>query len=539
MNLQIVSDDDVRKDACRQRVVTTYLHPFTTSELGREPHNVSHQNCRHSVIDAMKRRHYKLDLPYPSTRGLTELNKALTWLKKLCRQQGIYPGSIERWSPEQVVATRAPAKKATYARAFRSLEQDEISTKDAFVKAFIKHEKGPQLVTEFDGEAHKPSRLIQHRDERFCAQLATFLAPLEHELYKLEYHGTRIYGKSLNQYQTADEIVKADDTASRYFMLDHSAFDSHISGELLNLEHQLYLWVFQNDPELKQMLDLQTNNRVYLTGGFRFDTIDLDAAIRKWVIFTKDDSYTFKKDTPERLTYLIREYIEDGDTPRKWPGRMSGDFNTGLGNSIINSLVLYAFGARNLLNNNPCFRFCVNGDDCWGTIPLDFTMPSYEQFREWGMTTKLEGEALSPEGVQYCQARPVLTSHGWMMVRDFRRVLNRLPYTIRRYSGKAWDAYARGVADCELALGLGIPVLDAIARSLDKQFADVKAPLVDRSDEYSYILARQVKDNRTITSAARISYALAFDITPQEQEILEARILQHNWRISPADRDGP
>lgn len=527
------------KPACKQRVVTEYLNPLTSSLWDNDPHNVSHQNCRHSAIDAVKRRHYKKDLPRPSQLGRQELERAFCWLKRECRKLGLFPGNVTPWTPEEVVETRAPAKKATYQRAFDSLLVHPVNKKDSYVQAFIKHEKGPAYQNNHDPTQHKPSRLIQHRHERYCARLAQFLGPVEHALYQLRWHGTAIFGKSLNQYQTADEIVGANQPGTRYFMLDHSSFDAHVSGHLLELEHRLYLWLYKNDRDLMQLLDWQKTNRVHLVGGLRFDTMDIQKLLRKWV-YTRRGVEIIRPKCPPRTRAIIQRYFANPeDAEFTWPGRMSGDFNTGLGNSIINCLVLYAFAYRNGLHRDPRYRFCVNGDDCWGTIPLSFKMPDYTQFQDWGMTTKLEGEAYYPEGVKYCQAAPVRTSEGWMMVRDYRRVLNRLPYTIRRYTGKAWDEYARGVADCEIALGLGIPILDSIARSLDDQFADVRRRIIDRGDEYGYAMAMKAKRNRVMTEEVRTSYALAYDISPDDQIAIERMILKHQWRIPSAVRDGP
>lgn len=445
-------------------------------------------------MDAIERRHYKVGMPYPTEAGLEELEIAFKWLKKVCRRNGLYPGSLEPWTPEKVIETRCPAKRRIYSKAFERLQDRGSRKQDAYNHAFVKHEKGPVNI--------KPPRLVQHPSPENCAELAQYLAPLEHSLYQLKWHGVPLFGKGLNQRQTAQAIVDVQSQGSKYFMLDHSSFDAHVSGPLLSLEHRFYLWLYKGDARLQRLLSYQTCNRVFFPDGLRLRT-------------------------PRDLWGRGRDH--DVLLQREWPGRMSGCFNTGLGNSVINTLVLYAFGLRNGLAHAPNFGFCVNGDDCWGIVPADFKMPSYEQFKDWGMSTKLEGVGYIPEEVAFCQARPVELSDGWMMVRDFRRVLNRIPYTIREYAGKAWDGYAKGIADCEMALGRGVPILHSIATSLSQQFKDAKT-LVHPSDEREYSYAQKMLSDRHIDDRARASYSVAWNVSIAEQLALEEAIGRHQWR---------
>jgi hypothetical protein len=179
---------------------------------------------------------------------------------------------------------------------------------------------------------------------------------------------------------------------------------------------------------------------------------------------------------------------------------------------------------------DPNFQFQVDGDDSWMLYRRDLPHPTPAEFAPFGMTTKIEAVGLYPEDVGFCQAKPVILEDGPMMCRDYRRVLARLPYTIQRYSGVAWLKYAKGVAECELALGKGVPVLDAIQESLRAQTADCKQVLRPRCEEYQYAAASRVcNPTRQITAEARLSYALAWDISAEQQIALEERIRQHRW----------
>lgn len=498
------------KDCCEQRRVTQYLRPFHMSD--EDPHKQSHQNCRHNLVDAMARRHYKVRLPRPSQAGRVELEAAFKWLKRIARKSGLSPG-MRPWSEEKVVATRTPSKRLAYQRGFEKIADFGLRRRMSAVHVFLKHEKGPV--------SDKAPRLIQHRDPAYCAALARYLAKVEHHIYNLEFNGVRIFGKALNPRQTAEGIAAAEGYRKKYFMLDHSSFDAHVSGYLLDLEHRFYLWLFRGDPELQKLLDWQRQNKCHFHDGASWHSKPNTRLVER---------YCDKDGEP----YLVRSEIPHTN----WPGRMSGDYNTGLGNSIINALVLYSWGLRNGLASSPRFAFQVNGDDCWGTVPAEFQMPSPKQFEAWGMTTKLEGIGWCPEEVSYCQARPVFLEDGWMMVRDYQRVLNRLPYTVRSYGGQGWIKYARGVAACERALSSGVPILSAIAAGLRRDLGDGPM-IIDRSDERAYAIAMQVANyNRTITDAARDSYHLAYGIDPIEQRVLERRLVAHDWRTDLM-RDGP
>lgn len=463
---------------CDRRQMTTYLSPYSDVE-DLAPQTQSHQACWHNVVDSVIRRHYKKDLPGITREGAYWMNRAFTRLKKLCRAQGLVPGSVKIWSPEKVVKTRAPAKRASYAKAFDVLREQGMGERAHHVKVFVKDEKGEVNV--------KPPRLIQYRaGMEFTAKLSQYLAPLEHKLYALLFHGSRIFAKQLGPKERAEFIAAAFYPDGRYRMLDHSAFDAHMSIAHLRYEHEFYLWLFQGDAELRSMLDKQLQNRCHSGAGVRWRT--------------------------------------NG-------GRMSGDFNTALGNSIVNALVILAWAERLGILDDPNFKFQVDGDDSWCIYDRVAPDPKPDQFTDFGMTTKIEGLGDIPEHVGFCQSRPVRLSDGWMMCRDYRRVLTRLPHTIQRYTGVAWDNYARGVAECELALGRGVPVLDAIARSLYRDFGDGKI-IRPKAEEFAYMRAMKSIANRELCDDARISYGLAWGIMPDEQVVLEGLISRHIWRYS-------
>jgi hypothetical protein len=432
----------------------------------KDPHTASHQNCRHNVVDAINGRHYAV---IPRCQRPELLDAAEKQLRKLSRAVGIFPGVLHPLTRQQVVDSRAAAKRKIFALAAESLEWKPLTAKDAKVKMFVKFEKGPQSKL-----LKKSPRLIQYRNTRFTLELARYLAPVEELLYpRLRLHGTKCFAKAQNTVQRAEEIVAAHGAERRYVMLDHSSWDGHVTLDMLKREHRYYLWLYRGDPYLAKLLQWQLTNKV---GGLG-----------------------------------VRFKVQGG--------RMSGDFNTALGNSIGNFMVLYAWSQLRGLSDAPEFHLCCDGDDSWMTIPAGVPLPTPKEFEQLGFTTKIEGQGCCPEDVEFCQMRPVQLSVGqWRMVRNPVRVFSRLPYSIQQYSGAAWPAYARGVGLCEKAMGSGQPIFQALADRIDRVFGEGRK-LFDR-DMIHRIRAEKCSIT-TDWSVARSSFWQAWGISPAEQEEME------------------
>lgn len=463
---------------CNHRAVRQVFNPLP----GYTCPQTAFQDCWHNTDVAVKERHYA-EVPTITPFGEAMLERGFALLKKLSRSQGLYPGSCARWTPQQVVDTRKGAKRLTYQRAFDSLNKQGIRRADGCVKVFIKFELGH----EFDGVKtvqQKVPRLIQYRPPRFVARLSEFLAPLEHALYALKLNGKKMFAKCLDTYQRAEAIRSMSGPGFELIGLDHSRFDSHVVGKLQDLEHKYYCWVYQGNSELQQLLAYQRLNKCYSRSGGKWTAVD---------------------------------------------GRMSGDFNTALGNNIINAIVMLgALDARGLLSSS---AMLLDGDDSVLSVLQDqFDQTAASYFLEMGLTTKIEERNTAIEGIQFCQSRPVETGSGWRMVRDYRRVLSRLPYTIRSYQGKAWLEYAAAVAHCERVMSAGVPVLSAISKALDRQLPTLKFRDSFLDSKMLYKLGRErITEDDTVTDTARVSYAAAFGISTHQQVELEKLILAHDW----------
>lgn len=127
------------------------------------------------------------------------------------------------------------------------------------------------------------------------------------------------------------------------------------------------------------------------------------------------------------------------------------------------------------------------------------------------------------EQVVFCQAQPVLTSTGWRMVRDPRTAMSKDTVSLLGWATPAeLAAWAHAIGSCGLSLTTGVPVWEAWYNQLASlgQSAPqgVEAAIWDSGLGY---MARGVPAGE-VTQESRYSFYLAFGITPDLQEDLEA-----------------
>lgn len=153
---------------------------------------------------------------------------------------------------------------------------------------FVKPDKYPEAAIR-----DKAPRAIQYRSPMYNLLIGRFLHVYEHALMeKLDGPSqTPFLAKGYNNQERAQILMEKISMFKnpQYICLDHSKFDSSISAELLKVEHLVYWKQFKN-KWLRHLLKYQINNRGYTKSGIR---------------------------------YSIRGT------------RMSGDYNTGLGLSLI------------------------------------------------------------------------------------------------------------------------------------------------------------------------------------------------------------
>jgi len=193
--------------------------------------------------------------------------------------------------------------------------------------------------------------------------------------------------------------------------------------------------------------------------------------------------------------------------------RMSGDQNTGSGNSLINYAMTYAL--EKALGIRMCYY--IDGDDY-----IIFTERSNmcyvrpEWFEQFGMKTKVEGVSDFMEGIEFCQSRPVFNGKGYTMVRNPIRMMSRLNWYVGKIHPKHRENYLYSVGLCELSLGMGLPIGQFLGDKLAKMGGKyVVTPSHYSANKMAYKpgKAKLIEPSLTV----RTSYELAWGITVKEQ----------------------
>lgn len=363
-------------------------------------------------------------------------------------------------------------------QAQETLAITPLAPKDAYIKMFLKDDKYPNTwgIGEYLGQPEETSygapRCIQYRNKRYCLRLATYLHPIEEHCYHVQdWTETPVIAKGRNLRQRGEDLrTKWDSFVDPIaLLLDHSKFDAHVTEQLLHLEHSFYTKC-NDSAELAMLLEWQRINKGFTKNGTKYTT---------------------------KAT------------------RMSGDQNTGLGNSIINYAMLSAFldhyGLRGSLY--------VDGDDSVVIIENYGKDYSLDFFTQFGMKTK--GCAVTEfSQVEFCQTRPVKLDHGWTMVRNPLRTLLRTPWTTKQLTKKNTPHYLASIGRCELALGMGAPIgqyLGYKLSQLSSRHIVTDLEYVAKQQQYRPLRAKLVPPS----SEARISYFEAWGITPGQQIAIE------------------
>lgn len=370
-------------------------------------------------------------------------------------------------SPSVIIRHATSRKRLLLEQALESLKGEELSVKDAKVRMFLKDDKYHEW---------KPvaPRCIQYRGKRYALSLACYLHPIEQMVYGwTDLSGTPIFAKSRNLTQRGHDIA---DKMS-YFQnpvaisLDHSKFDAHVNMSLLDLEHWFYKQC-NRSPKLKMLLHWQRVNHGQTKNGTKYVT---------------------------RAT------------------RMSGDQNTGIGNSIIN------YAMTKALLEKLKIRHClyIDGDDflviCERIDAGKFDPSLYKQF---GMATKLDSITGVIEHIDFCQCRPVFNGSGYTMVRDPYRMLQRIQWAVGKKHPRHVVNYLTSIGKCMIALGMGLPVEQYIGSTLSNlggKYITTEQTMMANKMFMRPSNARVVE----CCEASRASYEQAWGFTAGQQLILE------------------
>lgn len=443
---------------------------------------VVHANCPCNELAALCLRQFR---PVPHQVFGAPSLPILRVFRALRRHARRYDGAV--WTREEVVGSYAGAMRRKYEEAARSLRFRGLSEADYRLDAFLKAEK-PRSPS----KVGKP-RMIYPRSPRYNLELARYLKPLEHWLWGTltlkRLFGTgptsRVVAKGLNPRQRANLIARKLRSFEECvcFEVDGSAFEAHLGPVQLQLEHLVYLSAYEMDAKLRRLLAVQLELRGRTSSGIEF-----------W----------------------------------RPGGRASGDVNTGMGNT----LVMLAVVAGVLRHLRVDFDLLVDGDNALVFLPGAVAPSVCENFARLvkeacGHEMKLCKPVTVMEEIRFGGSAPInLGPGGWTMVRDWERVLgSSLASHVHLREPKFAVEWMAGVAQCELSLALGVPVLQEYFLQVLRRIGPLKRPVRTHPlRDYFLIGAHmaRIEEARPVLDITRISFERAFGVPVDLQRQYEA-----------------
>lgn len=423
----------------------------------------THHNCRTNELVSLYERHLT---EYPVRCDPSAMSRCYGHLRRLASQTPlIYPMGVE-----QAADHYRGLKRKKMRLAAESLAERPVEAHDARVKMFIKQDK--YAVEEVCG---KTPRGIQYRSPRYTLQLSCYLTPLERWVYTREW-----CAKGANSWDRAARYIRAlarfsDPVAIE---VDYSKFDAHISSQLLRLEHSYYMQVYGHDEVLATLLSWQIRNRGVTPSGLRYSTVGK---------------------------------------------RMSGDLNTGLGNTIINFAILSD------VTRDCASWMLIDGDDSILVVERDDLHAVSSRLanldRTHGQTARWK--MVEPMAVEFCQSKLMPIGQRWRFVRNPFRAISHDGVTCTKYAQHILPRLRHAIGQCELACMNGVPVLQEMALAMMR----LGDPTPIRATED--IMYRAKHEGRAIrlevTQEARYWFERQFGITYLQQYQLE------NWYASLDD----
>jgi len=393
-------------------------------------------------------------------------------------------GGFSACSPEEAFKHFPLKKRESYLKEWPKVEMG-LSKADAFITAFVKYERL--------GEWDKDPRMIQFRCRSFSALLATYLKVIEHRLYVLKGDGGflppgRVIAKGLNQRERAKLVLNK---LSRFNSPvvncgDASRWDMHVRKEVLELEHSVYNYCFC-DRILASILNWQLVNKGRTSTG---------------VVYTCPG------------------------------GRMSGDMNTALGNCLLAVIIIATAleGEKwDLVDDGDDF-FVINEEE----DNLRIRAKISQTFAGLGFKLKLEDSVREFGKIIFCQSQIVHDGVGFKFVRSPMKILGFgvSGSKFAKQGEKAFRVHLRAVGLCELALNVGVPIVQEWAVALLRMAGKVRTTegalinlgrfaMAKREVHAGSLMDLACVEPRPITIEARVSFAEAFGISIGEQEYWE------------------
>lgn len=448
-----------------------------------------HKSTRHDELVALTHRHIGV-VPAALVVAPVPVGPAAPWVyfTQAMRIFGRILGHEHQpWTRKQVLEHYKGTLRHRYTQAAKDLDDHPVRKEDAHIGAFCKPEKWTP-----EKHATRAPRMIQARDPKYGFELAKYLKPIEHKLYKLcdkkRKHGlpaTRMVLKGLSQVDRAKLIKRKwnqfkDPVA---VPLDGSSWDGHVDLPVLQEEHKLYLHCHRFNPKLAQLLRWQLNNTCTTACG---------------------------------IHYTVRGR------------RMSGDMNTASGNTVL--MCAMVVGLMRMLAITK-YELADDGDDCFVLIERKdlaaFQRSVTPYFLALGQEVKVEAPCTSLEDIEFCQSKFIATSPP-QMIRNPHKVLSSVPCSYRHFDNPkgTWRIF-KAIIQCEEVLNRGVPILQPWVRAWLKKLDPIKAAKLEKNEASWFRAQVELKHsiNSEITTEARQSFERAFGVCVEQQRLIEARLI--------------
>lgn len=472
----------------------------TTPGLGTDTRIGAHENSVVNLLRALNERVYNVEekvggvktgrlVPCPQPRPNSfggEVAEAATRIAEYC-------GVSKRLTGQQFVDQCPSEKRKLYAAAMEEYRRVGWTSNSAMLKSFVKYEK-----INLTAKPDPAPRIIQPRRPVYNFALGRYTRAVEKKLYRavatLWGNGDdeEVVMKGLTIDGVAKQLRKKWDKFRRPVAvgLDASRFDQHVSKQALWWEHSIYNRVFNGDLELRELLRLQCRS--------------------KGVCFSEG----------RRITYTV-----DGV-------RCSGDMNTGLGNSLIMSCLVWAYckelGIRCELGNNgdDCVVFMEASDLSYFKLSLD------DWFLERGFEMEVEKPCYEFEDIEFCQMHPVRTGNGWIMVRNIDVALSKDVVGLGCTTEADYHAWLSAVGTCGLALYADVPIYCEFYKLLQRMSGGRKARATTLESSIGMLRMRR---NLKHAELDRVSFFKAFGIWPCQQVAWESKY--RSCQVLPLGRE--
>lgn len=401
----------------------------------------------------------------------------------------------------RVVRSTIPLTRAEYLARFRGdrrfrlyerfldpLHSRRVTAKDATVSTFVKREKTFLLFdTRFGGKADPVPRPIQPRKPRYRFELGRFIVPIEKELFR-----------GINRVFRHTAVAKGLDLAARAAVLrehwlhfrnpvalkvDAHRFDAHIRESALRYEHSFYVsMIGENDrDELAKLLQWQ-------------------------------------------LKYRIKGLCRQGKFVATGRVRGTGDPNTGCGNTLLACSMWWSFFDEMQVG----FRYLGDGDDGIIILESEHAPAIMAAIPRWFSTLGMVMTVLGPERIferiLFCGCRPVLTSAGYLMVRDFWPAIAKDSHCCADLTLLPLREWLWAVGSCGLAIAGGIPVFQVLYQQYLSWGKPTDIHKLKNTERGLYFFATDMRQQRAvmpISEEVRASFWKAFLVPPTQQVALE------------------